>query len=286
MIRTPFRLLWGALLAGCAGATTGSGAAGPHPNPGYGAPAAGAREVVTYRVGGTSRYLLVRDDTAAVELPDGTFRTTTAVRRVYLTVGLVPSGDGFLFDAVADSVRVDPADAIPRSMVDSANGARWTGRMSSAGRLLDLTAVRPSLVGQQIRSELYHLYAVLPPDGVLPGAEWADTTKNPYRVNTFDATEQRVARYRAGDVESVGGTRGLRIESQTDITLSGTGNQFGQLMDVVGTGTATTTHMLGLDGTLLAASGVEAIDMTLTVPALGQSVPAHTRGRFTLARLP
>ena len=90
----------------------------------------------------------------------------------------------------------------------------------------------------------------------------------------------------AGDVESAGGTRGLRIESQTDITLSGAGNQFGQLMDVVGTGTATIVHLLGLDGTLLGASGVEALDMTITVPALGQSVPAHTRARFTLTRLP
>jgi len=284
--RTPFHLLWVALLAGCAGATTGAGGSGPRPASGYGAPTAGAREAVTYRTSGTFRYLLVRDDTAAVELPDGTFRTTTAVRRVFLTVGLVPSGDGFLFDAVADSVRVDPAGAIPQPMVDSANGARWTGRMSSAGRLLDLTATRPSLVGQQIRSELYHLYAVLPAAGALPGAEWADTTKNPYRVNTFDATEQRVARYRAGDVESIAATRGLRIESQTEITLSGAGNQFGQLMDVTGTGTATTSHLLGLDGTLLGASGVEAVDMTLTVPALGQSVPAHTRGRFTLTRLP
>jgi hypothetical protein len=58
--------------------------------------------------------------------------------------------------------------------------------------------------------------------------------------------------------------------------------QFQQQLEMAGSGTRSAVHYLGQDGVLISARGSDAGEMTISVPAVGQTVPVKHTGSYTI----
>jgi hypothetical protein len=120
------------------------------------------------------------------------------------------------------------------------------------------------------------------------GMEWTDTTDVPIRADAFDATERGVTSYRALESDDPRAKKAIKLESSGSFQRKGKGTQFDQQLEMSGAGTRTAVHFLGADGILVSARGSDTGDMTITVPAVGQTVPVKQTGSYiiTAARPP
>ena len=66
---------------------------------------------------------------------------------------------------------------------------------------------------------------------------------------------------------------------------TGKGTQYDQQLEMTASGTRAAVHYLNPDGTLASAHGTDSGDMTITVPAVGQTVPVKQAGTFTITSL-
>jgi hypothetical protein len=58
-----------------------------------------------------------------------------------------------------------------------------------------------------------------------------------------------------------------------------------QELEMSATGTRTGVHRLGLDGVLVSAQGTDTGEMTISVPALGQTVPITRSSTYAITPL-
>ncbi|MGH7536545.1 MAG: hypothetical protein ACREMG_13330, partial [Gemmatimonadales bacterium] len=155
------------------------------------------------------------------------------------------------------------------------------------GALSPLQASRNSGLGDELGGRLQALLPPLPAGGARQGMTWADSTEFPLLADAFAGTERALTSYHVadGEVEGTGGRKALKIESTGSYTRSGHRVQGEQELEMTANGTRTGVHLVGLDGVLLSARGSDAGDMTISVPALGQTVPVKQSGSFTITRV-
>jgi len=128
---------------------------------------------------------------------------------------------------------------------------------------------------------------VLPDSGAAPGDRWQDQTTRPYQIMPgFEAEETRSANYRAGKWEEEDGLRVMPIRSSMTYTVTGSGAGFGQEIRFDGGGEAEGMHWLTPAGTLNGAQVTDSVRLTLTVPAVGQSVPTTVVTSYSLRVIP
>jgi hypothetical protein len=192
---------------------------------------------------------------------------------------LVPNGSEARLAVTLDSIRPDPDVYIPPASLDSARQTQWTGRFLQDGRLLDLVATQQSWLGEQVGSQLSLLFPILPAEGVRVGATWSDSSTRRIKVGAIETAETGRTQYTAAAAVSYAGVSAIRIESTLSATLWGAGNELGQ--ELSGTATDSMVYHMGVDGRMLGGSGTESADMTITVTAVGQMVPAHQFSRFS-----
>jgi hypothetical protein len=278
------------VLAACSSATSGSGQPGtPTPEPGNptpGAPDPGGGSNLTYLPVRDAGYALVRHDSLTLQLPGGASQLQLIDRTAYLHVTLTREANGYLATIVLDSLQaaVGGVAAAPDSIIP-ARGTRWTATLTPDGELSMLRADRSTTIGDQIGSNLRSLFPALPPGGVRSGMEWTDTTEVPIRADAFNAVERSLTRYRAADSDDARAKEALRLESNGTYQRSGKGTQYDQQMEMTASGTRSAVHYLNPDGTLAAARGSDTGDMTITVPAVGQTVPVKQAGSYTITSL-
>lgn len=272
-------------LAGCGSGTTRAGdPSGPTPDPGPTAPpGAPVPTGVVYRATRNAAYTLERHDSLALQLPGGASQQQLIDRIAYVNVTLVPDTSGYQATIVLDSLQAS-AGGVP-AVLDSlvpAWGTRWTGRLTPDGELSRLTADRSTTLGDQVGPTLRSLFPALPPGGVRVGMEWADTTDVPIRADAFDATERGITSYRALESDDPRAKKAIKLESNGSYERTGKGKQFDQELEMSGAGTRTAVHYLGSEGVLLSARGSDSGDMTITVPAVGQTVPVKQSGSYII----
>jgi hypothetical protein len=289
------RLSWGVpvclALAACS-----SGRAGPaqpgtpspepgNPTPGTPAPPAGVTGI-TYLPVRDAGYALVRHDSLTLQLPGGANQLQLIDRTAYLHVSLAQDTSGYLATIVLDSMQaaVGGVAASPDSIIP-ARGTRWTGTLKPDGELSALKADRTTTLGDQIGSNLRLLFPSLPRGGVRPGMEWTDTTEVPIRADAFDAVERSLTRYRSSDSDDPRARKALKLESSGTYQRSGKGTQYNQQLEMTASGTRSAVHYLNSDGTLALARGNDTGDMTITVPAVGQTVPVKQAGSYSITAL-
>jgi hypothetical protein len=112
--------------------------------------------------------------------------------------------------------------------------------------------------------------------------EWTDTTDVPIRADAFDALERGVTRYRSSDSDEPRAKDAIKLESIGSYERKGKGTQFDQQLEMSGTGSRTAVHYFGEDGVLISARGRDEGNMTITVPAVGQTVPVKHAGSYTI----
>ncbi len=285
---TSFRLFAALCAASFACASAGSGPSPASPAPGtaaepVGRPATGRGAPFAYQPTGPLSYVLERHDSVVVRLPDGQSQTRTLGRVANFTVSAT-AGTPLRITITLDSMTVDGPVATADAL-DSVRGTRWTGTFSAAGRLGPLTADRVSVVGEQFRSMVPTIFPVLPPGGARAGADWVDTSQTALRAEAFDVKEHAVTTSRALGQVPHAGRQALQIESSATFTRSGGGSQFGQAVEVQATGTRRVTAYLATSGILAGAEGNELSDMTVTIPAMGQSLPVRQTATFSVKLL-
>lgn len=283
------RLATAALCAaglGCASSSAGTAPAGPAPAASRPSSAAttvpsARRGSITYQPMAATAYVLERYDTVNVQLPNGLPQTQTLSRTVYLTVAST-AGTPMRVSITLDSLVAEGPGAAMLA-VDSARGTRWTGTLSPDGHFSELTTDRTTPVGEQLRGMLPSLFPVLPAGGARDGAAWTDSASSSIRAMAFDVKENAHISSRAvADTVRLGGRNGLRIDSDVTFSRTGGGSQFGQAVEVQATGKRQVTSRLRPDGVVTETRGVESSDMTLTIPAVGQSLPVKQTATFSL----
>jgi hypothetical protein len=246
-------------------------------------------EDVTIRYGtsGTARYALYRRDSVTVKMPSGESQVQNFGKTAYVTITLAPATPPDAQISIRlDSLRPDPDWVVPTAALDSAVGTVWTGRRLPNGRLVDLSPDRNSFVASQLRSQLNLLYPVLPPTGGRANAEWTDSSTNPITANAFEVKETATTRSHAEPVAGRAAGAALRITSLRNATFEGSGNQFGQELQLTGTSSDSLRYLLAPEGRVLSLDGTESTDMTITVPSVGQTVPAEQHAHFTAQPIP
>lgn len=274
-------------LAGCSSATSETGVpGGPTPDPGPTTPGVPAPTGLIYRPVREAAYLLQRHDSLSLQLPGGANQLQVIDRTAYLRVEIVPDTAGYHATIILDSLQAS-SGGVP-AVIDSltpARGTRWTARLSTEGELSGLTADRSSTLGDQVGSNLRSLFPALPPGGVRVGMEWTDTTEVPLRADAFQATERAFTSYRADDSDNSQVKKAIKLESNGTFERTGKGTQFDQQLEMTATGTRSAVHYLSQDGILVSAQGNDAGDMTITVPAVGQTVPVKQTGTYSITTL-
>lgn len=276
------------VLAGCSSATTRADEpGGPTPEPGATTTPPGVAEPtgVIYRAMRNGAYTLVRHDSLSLQLPGGASQQQLIDRTAYLNVSLVPDTGGYQVAIVLDSLQAS-AGGVP-AVLDSlipAWGTRWTGTLTANGDLSALTADRSTTLGDQVAGTLRSLFPALPPGGVRTGMQWADTTDVPIRADAFDAAERAITSYRAVESDDPRAKKAIKLESNGSYERTGKGMQFDQQLEMSGAGTRTAVHYLAEDGFLVSGRGNDSGDMTITVPAVGQTVPVKQAGSYTVRR--
>jgi hypothetical protein len=268
-----------------------SGRTGPNqptPSPGPGNPPPGtpptAEGAVIYLPVRDAGYALVRHDSLTLQLPGGANQLQLIDRTAYLRLSLTPDTNGYLATIVLDSLQAS-VSGVP-AVLDSilpARGTRWTGFLTPAGKLSALKADRSSTLGDQIGSNLRALFPSLPPGGVKAGMEWTDTTDVPIRADAFDAVERSFTHYRASESDDPRAKKAIRLESSGSYQRSGKGTQYDQQMEMTASGSRSAVFLMNPDGTLVSARGSDSGDMTITVPAVGQTVPVKQASTYTIS---
>jgi hypothetical protein len=207
-------------------------------------------------------------------------------RTAFIRVTLTPGQTGYQAVIVLDSLQAS-VGGVP-AVLDSltpAWGTRWTGTLTPEGDLSTLTADRSSTLGDQVGSNLRALFPGLPPGGVRSGQQWVDTTSVALKADAFDATERALTSYRATESDDRQLKNGLKLESTGTYERSGQRSQVDQKLEMTATGKRSAVHYLSQNGVLLSARGSDSGDMTITVPALGQTVPVKHTGTFSITPL-
>jgi hypothetical protein len=231
-------------------------------------------------------YALERHDSLTIQHPGGATQHQLIDRTAYLHVAIVPDTAGFVATIVLDSIHaaVGGVPAVPDSVIP-ARGTRWTASLTPEGRLSALKADRSTTLGDQLGSNLRSLFPDLPAGGVQSGMEWTDTTEVPIRADAFDATERSITSYRAADSDDPRAKKAIKLESTGSYQRRGKGTQYDQQMEMTASGNRTAVHYMNPDGTLASARGSDAGELTITIPAVGQTVPVKLAGTFSIMSL-
>jgi hypothetical protein len=275
-------------VVGCSSTTSGTGGpGGPTPQPnGPSTPGVPTPSGITYLPVRDVAYALNRHDSLTLQLPGGATQQQLIDRTAYLRVTLAHDGAGYLATIVLDSLEsaVGGVPAVPDSILP-ARGTRWTGTLTPDGKLSTLRADRSSTLGDQVGSNLRGLFPALPPGGVRPGMAWTDSVEVPIRADAFDATERSLTNYRSTESDDPNAKKAIKLESSGTYQRTGRGTQYDQKLEMTASGMRTSVYYLNSDGTLASARGSDSGDMTITVPAVGQTVPVKQSGSYSITSL-
>jgi hypothetical protein len=275
-------------LVACGSATSSAGGpGGPTPEPGTPTtPGAPLPSGIVYLPVRDAAYALQRHDSLTLQLPGGASQLQLIDRTAYLRVTVARDTAGYQASIVLDSVMssVGGVPAVPDSIIP-ARGTRWMATLTPEGKLSTLKADRSSTLGDQVGSNLRSLFPGLPAGGVRVGMEWTDTTNVPIRADAFDAVERSVTSYRASDSDEPRAKKAIKVESSGSYQRTGKGTQYDQQLEMTASGHRMAVHYLYPDGTLALARGTDSGDMTITVPAVGQTVPVKQAGSYSITAL-
>ena len=238
------------------------------------------RTLILYRPSAPARYALERRDSLTLELPGGATQVQQSSRTAYLTVVIADAQGAYHATIRLDSLRQDVAGTVAADSVLRAEGTTWTASLTPQGRLSALKADRASGVADQVEAGLPALFPVLPPAGLGEGTQWTDTTERTLKADAFDVRERAVTSYQVQKHDGAVYT----IAAVTVFQRTGTGGQAAQPMEMASAGTRQAVYHFSRDAGVLDAEGADSAEMTITIPAVGQSVPVHQRASWKTVR--
>jgi hypothetical protein len=227
---------------------------------------------------------------AEQQLPGQATQVIDRGTKLFLTATIVGPADslGYRLTFTVDSIALDSGTTLPPTIdLNAARGLVYDGRLTASGAST-MTLVSDSTRAAafvQLLGLLRSFYPRLPHTGLVPGAEWADTTTTDDRV-VIDVTRRSVHNSRVANWEDRGGIRALRLDVTSTYTVSGKGTQSNQPVEVTGSGTETTRHFIAVDGRYLGAEGRDSSTISVTFPYQSVTIPAVRVLRSTIVAQP
>jgi hypothetical protein len=236
------------------------------------------------------RYIAHQSLHAEQQLQPGQTQVIERGTRLFLTATIVGPADssGYRLTFTVDSIALDSGTTLPPNIdLTAARGLVYDGRLSSAGvaRITLLSDSTRAAAFVQLLGLLRTFYPRLPREGLVPGAEWTDTTTADDRA-VIDVTRRSVNRSRVATWEDRGGIRALRLDVTASYTLSGKGTQANQPVEVSGAGIETTRHFVAADGRYLGAEDTDSSTLSVTFPYQSVTIPAIRVLRSTVIAQP
>lgn len=232
-----------------------------------------------------AHYTLARVDSLTIEMA-GAEQGQVLDRTLFLTITSEPSSLGRQITILIDSLQTREAGLVSPLALDSLRGMRWTGTLSSDGRMGRLTSSRATLLGAPLDGQFRLLFPLLPPGGASSGATWSDSTSDTVQVSAFGGRDQARLQYSTGEAERAMGQPVLPVKLQRLSTITGLATQSGQTISLSGTDSTDAVYRISSQGRLLAVDGSSNSALTISIPSVGQTLPASQRAVFSLARLP
>lgn len=247
-----------------------------------GAPSPSGKSGLTYRPAPAAGYRIERHDSLTLQYPGGAVQEQVRDRIafVHVSVGDADGGISYPLTIVLDSLQAWE-NGQPVDSATAAKGTKWSGTLDADGALSQLEADRGGTLSDELSGRLRLLFPRLPSNGVREGMEWADSSEYKLVADAFPGTEKQVTTYHA--TPGSGSRKGITLESTGTYTRSGTRQQADQSLEMTATGTRHGVHQISTDGTIVSAQGNDSGDMTITVPAVGQTVPVKQTGSYTIA---
>jgi len=238
----------------------------------------------------TLRYVAHQALHAEQQLPGQATQVIDRGTKLFLTATIVGPADslGYRLTFTVDSIALDSGTTLPPTIdLNAARGLVYDGRLTASGRsaiaLVSDSTRAAAFV--QLLGLLRTFYPRLPPSGLVPGAEWTDTTTTDDRV-VIDVTRTSVNNSRVANWEDRGGIRVLRLDVTSPYTVSGKGTQANQPVEVKGSGTETTRNFVAADGRYLGAEATDSSTITVTFPYQTVTIPAVRVLRSTIIAKP
>lgn len=232
-----------------------------------------------------AHYALARVDSLTIEMA-GAEQGQVLDRTLFLTITSVPSSLGRQITILVDSLQTREAGLVSPLALDSLQGMRWTGTLSPDGRMGPLTASRATLLGAPLDGQFRLLFPLLPAGGASSGATWSDSTSDTVQVSAFGGRDQARLQYSTGESERTMGQLILPVKLQRLSTITGLAIQSGQSISLSGTDSTEAIYRISNQGRLLAFEGSSNSSLTISIPSVGQTLPASQRAVFSLSRLP
>lgn len=286
-------LLAALFLGACASTTAsegGPGAPAPKPiDPGTPPPPEEGRgPAVTYRPVSGTQYRLEHRDSLVFQYQGGASQTQVREREalVHLTIAEAPARRSYRVTVTLDSLEaLESGSPVPPDSVAAALGTTWSGTLSAEGTLSELKPDRSGTLTAELAGNLRYLFPSLPEGGVREGMQWTDSTSYPLVSDAFTGNEQAVTVYRASDKVDVAGHEAIPLETSSKYSRSGKRAQGDQELEMTASGTRSGVHRLSLDGVLVSAQGTDSGEMTISVPAVGQTVPVTRSSTYAVTSL-
>ena len=286
----PIVLLAALFLGACAPTTTSEeGTGGPAPKPiDPGAPPPpeeGRGPALTYRPVNGARYRLEHRDSLVFQYQGGASQTQTRERKalVHLTIAEAPARGSYRVTITLDSLEaLESGNPVPPDSVTAALGTTWSGTLSAEGTLSELKADRSGTLTAELGGHLRYLFPALPEGGVREGMQWTDSASYPLVSDAFTGNEQAVTVYRASDKVEVGGREAIPLETSSKYRRSGRRVQGDQELEMTASGTRSGIHRLSFEGVMVSAQGRDTGEMTISVPAVGQTVPVTRSSTYAV----
>ncbi|HEY9505818.1 MAG TPA: hypothetical protein VIQ27_07595 [Gemmatimonadales bacterium] len=281
-------------LGACGSATvsSGDGTGGPAPrpiDPSAPPPAEeGEGPAVTYRPVSGARYRLEHRDSLVFQYQGGASQTQTRdrVALVHLTIAQAPAPGSYRVTVTLDSLEaMESGNPVPPDSVAAALGTTWSGTLSAVGTLSELKPDRDGTLPAELAGYLRYLLPALPQGGVREGMQWTDSTSYPLVSDAFTGSEEAVTVYRASDKQEVAGREAIPLETSSKYHRSGKRIQGDQELEMTSSGTRSGVHRLSMEGVLVSAQGTDTGEMTISVPAVGQTVPVTRSSTYAVSSL-
>ena len=230
-------------------------------------------------------YKLERHDSLALQYPGGAVQQQVRDRVAFVHVTIEGTSSGATSYPV--TIVLDSLQALENGQpIDSAivvAGRRWTGTLGADGALSQLQTDKPATLTDELSGRLRLLFPALPVEGAREGMEWADSSEYKLVADAFPGTEKQATTYRAAERSP---RRASTLTSDGTYSRTGSRQQADQALEMTATGKRHAVHQISGDGALMSAQGNDSGDMTISVPAVGQTVPVKQTGSFSITQSP
>lgn len=199
----------------------------------------------------------------------------------FVTVSANDSAGGQSVKVVLDSLNLAEGSPIPPDAAKAAAGATWLGFRDPNGRVNDLKLTAENPAASAMEGVLGQLFPPLK-SGTTAGKSWTDTTET---TRNGSVAIRTVTNFQTS-ADTYNGQKVTKLAGASASSISGSQESPQGTLQIDGTGTATSSWLVGADGFCLSStySGSQALKITIAVAPEPLPLSVTTEGTASLIK--